>query len=413
MADPARVLVLTADAGFGHRSAANALTAALREEHGSSCVVEIVNPLEDKRVPAFVRRSQADYDRIVRETPKLYRLGYEASDTAVPSLVVESALTLMLFEVMGDLIRQHQPYVIVTTYPLYHAPLAAVFALRGLHVPLITVVTDLGTVHRLWFHHVADLSIVGTEAARNLAIEYGLAESKVRVAGIPVDPYFAHRDRGPAEIRADLGWDTGLTTLLVVGSKRVGNLRDVLRVLNHSGLPIQLAVVAGGDDIFHRRLQEIEWHVTTHLYNFVENMPTLMGAADAIVCKAGGLIVTESLASGLPMLLIDVLPGQEMGNARHVIEGGAGELADDPLDALETVYHWLDKDGALLAERANCARDLGRPGASYAIAELVWMAAQRGPGQESHGDERTRTKLVDLLTRHGVAWKGKAAGQTE
>jgi 1,2-diacylglycerol 3-beta-galactosyltransferase len=178
-------------------------------------------------------------------------------------------------------------------------------------------------------------------------------------------------------------------------------------------LPIQLAVVAGGDDELYERLHEIEWHVATHLYNFVENMPTLMGAADAIVCKAGGLIVTESLASGLPMLLIDVLPGQETGNARYVIEGGAGELVDDPLDALETVYHWLEKDGALLAERANRARELGRPEASHSIAELVWVAGQRGPGKEDRGDDKIRTKLADLLTRHGVAWKGKAASQAE
>jgi len=335
VADPKRILVLTADAGFGHRSAANAVAAALREAHGSDCLVEIVNPLEDRRVPAFVRRSQADYDRIVRETPKLYKLGYEASDTVVPSLVVESALTVMLFEVMGDLIRRYEPQVIVTTYPLYHAPLAAVFALRGFRIPLITTVTDLGTVHRLWFHDAADLCLVATKEVRDLAIGYGTVESKVRIVGIPVDPSFAHRDRSPDEIRADLGWKIGLTTLLVVGSKRVGNLQDVLRVLNHSGLPIQLAVVAGGDDDFYECLKEIDWHTVTHLYNFVENMPTLMGAADAIVCKAGGLIVTESLASGLPMLLIDVLPGQEMGNARYVIEGGAGELVDNARDALE------------------------------------------------------------------------------
>jgi 1,2-diacylglycerol 3-beta-galactosyltransferase len=44
-------------------------------------------------------------------------------------------------------------------------------------------------------------------------------------------------------------------------------------------------------------------------------MPTMMRAADAIICKAGGLTVTESLACGLPLLLTDVIPGQETGNA--------------------------------------------------------------------------------------------------
>ena len=90
-----RILILTADAGFGHRSAANAVAAALDEDHGDECDIEIVNPMDDKRVPAFLRNSQADYDRIVRETPELYRIGYEATDATVPSRVMEGALRLM------------------------------------------------------------------------------------------------------------------------------------------------------------------------------------------------------------------------------------------------------------------------------------------------------------------------------
>jgi hypothetical protein len=39
------ILVLIADAGFGHRSAANAITAALQEMHGQECVMDVINPL--------------------------------------------------------------------------------------------------------------------------------------------------------------------------------------------------------------------------------------------------------------------------------------------------------------------------------------------------------------------------------
>ena len=34
MPEPKHVLILTADAGFGHRSAANAIAEALQETHG-------------------------------------------------------------------------------------------------------------------------------------------------------------------------------------------------------------------------------------------------------------------------------------------------------------------------------------------------------------------------------------------
>ncbi|HOU12976.1 MAG TPA: glycosyltransferase [Anaerolineae bacterium] len=375
--DLKRILILTADAGFGHRSAADAIAAALREVYADGCAVDIVNPLDDRRVPIFLRESQTDYDKLVRKMPELYRFGYETSDTTAISKVIDGALVVMLFEVLADLVRKHRPDVIVTTYPLYQSPLSTYYGVFGKRIPIITVVTDLATVHRVWFHRGCDLCIVPTEAVRALALEYHLPPRKVKVVGIPVNPNFARRDQDKAALRAELGWRADLTTALVVGSKRVRNLRDVLRALNHARLPLQLAIVAGGDEALYNDLAGMEWHTEAHLYRLVKNMPTLMHAADCVVSKAGGLIVSETLATGLPMVLVDVLPGQETGNAEYVVDNDAGEWVQDPLGVLETLYHWLDQDGRLLAEKARNAQHLGRPQAAYDIADLVWEAAAR------------------------------------
>jgi 1,2-diacylglycerol 3-beta-galactosyltransferase len=407
-----RILILMADAGFGHRTAANAIAAALKETYSRECTVQITNPLQDERVPALLRHSQSDYDKIVQDMPKLYKFGYEASDASVPSAVVESALTVMLFEVMRDLIRQYKPDAIVTTYPLYQASLRAVYSIGRFHVPLITVVTDLVTVHRLWFHEVADYCLVPTQAARNLALSAGLVPHKVMVTGIPVHPNIVHERRDKAAIRAELGWQPDLVTVLAVGSKRVTNLAEMLRGLNHSRLPLQLVVVAGGDDVLYRQFERTEWHLCTHLYNFVTDMPTFLRAADCIVCKAGGMIVTEALACGLPLLLIEVLPGQEAGNATYVLEAGAGERAESTIGALEILHHWLDRDGELLAQRAANACRIGRPNAAYEIAERVWVAAQRGPEARRSRRIPGQTKLLQLLSRYGMSGKDKASGES-
>jgi 1,2-diacylglycerol 3-beta-galactosyltransferase len=108
-------------------------------------------------------------------------------------------------------------------------------------------------------------------------------------------------------------------------------------------------------------------------------MPTLMRAADCIVCKAGGLITTESLACGLPILLTDAIPGQEASNVRYVVEGGAGAVAKDPLEGLETMCHWLANGGEGLAECSQNSRRLGRPRAAFDVAALAWKQAQLGP----------------------------------
>ncbi|MBP7688934.1 MAG: hypothetical protein KA765_13540, partial [Thermoflexales bacterium] len=135
-----------------------------------------------------------------------------------------------------------------------------------------------------------------------------------------------------------------------------------------------------------------------------KNMPTLMRAADAIICKAGGLIVTESLAAGLPLLLTDVIPGQETGNANYGINGGAGELIEEPLQALEAMAHWLSNDQVVLKERSANAVKLGRPRAAYDIVEQAWALAQRGPVTMESAQIVGLPNIIELFERFNVAW---------
>jgi 1,2-diacylglycerol 3-beta-galactosyltransferase len=403
-----RVLILTADAGFGHRSAANAVGSAMNEMYGDLCEVTILNPLEDRRAPFFLRDSQSDYDKLVRNMPELYRFGYDASDASVPAVIVEQALTVLLFEVMRDIVRTYRPDVILTTYPLYQSPIRAVMTITKSQMPLLVAVTDLATVHRLWFSNSVDLSMVPTPIVHDLALNYGLSPDQILVTGIPVNPVVVREQRSPNEIRRELGWRLEIPTVLAVGSRRVDRLVDTLGVLNHFGQELQLIVVAGKDEKLYNELNEIEWHVPVKIYNYIENVPLYMKAADFIVCKAGGLVVTEALACGKPLLLIDAIPGQETGNADYVVQNGAGDLAREPIEVLETVAHWMMDGKKLLRRRAENARKLGMPNAAYDVAREVWLAAERSLAQvQPRGTGRLR--LIDLLSRNHVRWEDESS----
>lgn len=371
-----RILVLTADAGLGHRSAAEAVAAALEKRYGEEGSVRTANPLNDERVLAPIRSTQEAYDDLVKELPLLYELAYRATDAALLATAMKGGLMMALWGVMRDLIQDFKPHVIVSTFPFYQLAVQAIRMLEGREIPFITVVTDLAVGHKMWFDGISDLVVVPTEEARSLALAQGIPPEKVRIVGIPVDPAFAevHGDR--SGLREELGWKPERTTLLAVGSQRVDNLQEILHLLNHAALDLQLVLVAGGDDELHRYMQDTEWHVEAHVYGFTEKMPTLMQASDLVLCKAGGLIVTEALACGLPLLLVDVLPGQEEGNAEYVVEHGAGELVEEPEAALETVHHWLAEGGRVLAARAERAWQIGRPRAALEVAEIAWNAPE-------------------------------------
>jgi 1,2-diacylglycerol 3-beta-galactosyltransferase len=381
--------------------AAKAIAEVVDARYGDRCQTEIVNVFDDKHVPNFLRRSQEDYDKVVRDWPGIYKLGYEATDGPLRGSIFENSLTVLLYEAVRRVYKTYRPDVIVNTFPFFQAPLGAYLTLKNHYTPLITVVTDLATIHFTWYHRAADFCLVPTARAAKLAIEYGLSPETVKITGIPVRPEFAEK-QDKAALRAKLGLAPDRVTVLAVGSKRVAALPKFLEPLNHSGFPLQFIAVAGGSDSLYADLKNIDWHHPARVFNFVNNMPELMHAADCMISKPGGLTVTESLASGLPLLLIEAIPGQEMGNQEYVVEKQAGAYIEKPLRILETMSHWLADDRKLLTDRAKKAARLGRPRAAYDVADLVWEAVQHGPYDRTNRFPLGVKSIKELLGGFGI-----------
>lgn len=127
--------------------------------------------------------------------------------------------------------------------------------------------------------------MVPTQTVYDLAIRAGLPADKVKIVGIPVRSELIKGNQDQAVIRKKLGWLEDLFTVLAISSKRVEHLYDALRMLNHSGFPLQLIIAAGGDPDFYRHCQETEWHVETHIYDFVTEMGTFMRGADCVLAR--------------------------------------------------------------------------------------------------------------------------------
>jgi UDP-N-acetylglucosamine:LPS N-acetylglucosamine transferase len=398
---PKKFLILTADAGFGHRSAANAVAKALEINYGDAAEVTIVNPLDDPKAPSFLRSAESDYDKLAREWPQFYKLGYKMSDMAMTTSVTEVSYVILIYDIISRLMRQHEPDVVIVTFPTYQYPVAAYRRLTGDTTPMATIVTDLISLQRMWFNQAADLCLVPTQVAADLALERGLDPESVHVTGLPVDPYLAAAPDSKRSARQALGWDPEKFTVLAVGSKRVERLDAFVDLLNHTGFDLQVIAVAGGSGELYNKFEAIEWHVVAHTYNFVRNMPDMLHAADCVMTKAGGLIVTESLACGLPMFLIQVIPGQETGNAELVTREGAGDLTLEPMELLQAMAHWQADDRQLFKERQANARRLGKPEAAFTAADLIWELAGQETTQRAARFPVAVDKMKELLRQFG------------
>lgn len=404
------ILFLIADTGAGHRSAANAIGNAIslieqREQEQipdslaqTSYRIEIVDAFEEySRFP--LREAMKLYGPTIRYNPRLYGQVFHLSNQAQSVSAVQSMATPLIHKGLLRLISSVQPDVIVSIHPLLnHVTLRALQELP-FHIPFITVVTDLFSLHYAWFAPGADAYIVPTGRARAIYLERGLDPDRVHMLGMPIDPKFTMPTESKEVLQRKLGLTPGKPVVLLVGGgDGAGSLRSIVQAISQARLPVQLLIVSGRNTRLYAHLQRIRasLRVPAKIFGFVHNMPEMMRAADVIITKAGPGTICEALACGLPIILSAFVPGQEEGNVTFVTENHVGTLAHD-LGEMINVLRLLVKPGSeLLKEQVENARRLARPDASFDIAQYIlsFLPPSNTPGIWQQAPTRARTPVI-------------------
>jgi len=370
------VLILTSDAGFGHRSAALAIQAALEELFENQVEAIVTNPTAAEDTPDLLLDIEQGYDEIVVENPDLYKLSYNALHAPLISKFVREVVGRMYHKTMRELIEKVKPQAIVTTYPLHADSAAVVLKELNFPCPITVVVTDLVEVQSLWYSQAATMHYVPTTSIRDQAIKNKIPPAKILVTGLPVNPEIIKEKRSTADIRTALGWKEDIPTCLVVASPRTKEMASISSML--SNIPdLQIAVICGGNNQLYSQLKDIADLETFFLYDWVENISQLMKGSDFVISKAGGLVISEALACGKPLILSEALPGQEIGNMHFIVDNNAGAWAPGPLEVLATVISFIKDDGKKLKIVQENARALGKPGAAFDIAKNIWELSNR------------------------------------
>ena len=94
-------------------------------------------------------------------------------------------------ERLRDLFISYQPDAIVSVHPLLnHAALRARADAHMQHVPIVTVITDLGKVHESWLVADADAVVVPAREVFQRALSRGVSPARLRLLGHPIHPKF-------------------------------------------------------------------------------------------------------------------------------------------------------------------------------------------------------------------------------
>lgn len=352
-------------------------------EGSSPVAVRVVDTF--RYVSPFLQKTALTiYLEMVRKTPRvygyIYRLAEDGRAGARSKVEFNRVLNRLAAPRLARLIAAEGPGAVVCTHPF---PLGVLDYLKGrgrLAVPVAAVVTDF-TVHPFWVFGSVDLYLVAGEALVPQLVSQGVDAGRVAATGIPIDPAFAGSLDRRAE-RARLSLDPDRPCVLVMGGALgMGPLEAVVQALGRMSVPVQLLVVAGNNAALKTRLLRLAPGLTNRIrvFGFVREIHRLMAAADLMIGKAGGLSCAEALAVGLPLFVIDPIPGQEVRNAEFLVQRGAAVLIEGPAQLAGAVAHHLSSP-ELQRSMTAAARSLGRPAAAQAALRAISSLSGRQGG---------------------------------
>lgn len=357
------ILILTAGFGEGHNAAARALASACDALHGPG-TARIVDVFA-LAAPRLNTLARGIYLGLINRTPRLWSAVYAWVDRTA---IFPAALWALRREtrLLGEILDRDQPTVLCSTYPVY-AFLLAKLARDGRTLPPhFNVVTDSISINSLWWRATCAGWFLPNEESADVLRRAGIPPHLVFVTGFPVTHFF--REHAAELTPPDLGSGGVPRVLYIINSGTRHAEETSRRLLAETGWEITIAV--GRDDALRHRLETLASGRTRRatILGWTSEIPRLLMTHHVVVSKAGGATTQEAIAAHCPMLVNQVVPGQEEGNYELLRRHGIGGLAETPDAVIRALCNAFDARGRVWSGwRAALAR-LARPNAAEAIA---------------------------------------------
>jgi processive 1,2-diacylglycerol beta-glucosyltransferase len=374
-----RILILYASLGSGHSHAASSLGKAFERYPGVQVQIEDALAYASPILRETLTRA---YEQLSEKAPRLYRLIYEGSDVSdlkdsMSNTLLLSKIERPFFKNFEQLIKTSAPDAFICVQQI---PSRLLQLLKQgndeLPQPHFVVITD-SVAHSTWINHGVDGYFVASELTANILTKQGIDPQLLHVTGIPVNLEILNPKPSEAmRIQHDLPLDVPVITLFG-GGLQPKRVRVMVTGLLESSMPGILVVAPGRNQALAPALADLTDgpHLQLRLLDRINYVDDLIAASDIVITKAGGLIASEVMARGTPLVIIDPIPGQEEWNADAIAAYGVGIQLRLPEMVAPAVQFLLSQPDHLAFMRHQ-AKKFGRPQAAIDIADFVLAQLQ-------------------------------------
>lgn len=368
------MLFLFSDTGGGHRTAAEAIDSALQRLEAGGVRTEMIDAFAACGIFPL-REGIKSYGALLNVQPSPYPALFHLSNGRTRARIMTELGKPFIRGNFRQLIERLDPSLVVSVHPLLNELARETINAIGSPAPLVTVITDLVTIHHAWTADAsADQYVVASAEAVRVCTSRGIPAERVHDLGLPIRDGFSP-PLDALEAKRVLGLDTARHTLLVMsGGEGGGRLASILRRIAGTvrALNLQVVAICGRNEGLRERLTALapRFREDAKILGFVDNIADYMRAADVLLSKAGPGTIAEAAACGLPIIVCDYISGQEAGNLAYVESRGAGVVALEAPEVSATLRRFF-RDPNVLREYRQRALESARPHAARDIARLL------------------------------------------
>lgn len=368
-----RVFVLSASYGEGHNAAARGLVEAINDQEGGEAAHLL--DLLALSIPRGDRWSRQGYAFAINRFPRIWSAFYCWLHRAQPF-----PRHLWVFRKQEDLLEQlimdERPQVICSTHPLFAFMVSRIVTRRKISLLSYNIVTDSISINSMWWLSQCDGWFVPNEESAEVMRQGGCDEDRLHVTGFPVGAAFS-RDSHYRYL-LDLRSGEMPRVLYIINSTSRWAEEIATALLAQPGWEITIAV--GKNDAMRQRIERLAFGRTerTQVLGWSVHMPQLLMAHHVVVSKAGGATTQEAISAHCPMIVNQVIPGQEEGNCELLRRHGIGARAETPGRVVQVLQQAFSANGALWRQWHRQTVRLARPEAAKTIAALVLDRAAGG-----------------------------------
>lgn len=320
-----KIMIFYAAYGGGHLSAACSIKENI-ETNYTDVEVKLVDCMEytNKVINKVTTKA---YSEMAKKAPRTWGKVYWKSQSG-PLAQISTTSNKLLSIKLNKLLKDFQPNLIISTHPFASTMCAYLKKIGKLDTKIATIMTDYAP-HDQWlvFNKYVDYYFVSHEGMKKQLHNKGISNKKIYATGIPLSNKFLLK-YDKAKTLQNFGLSPNRKTVLFFGGGEFGlgktQTFNIFKSFVECHQNIQIVAIAGKNEkmkkSFEHLINELDKQEYIKVLEYTDKIPELMSISDLVVTKPGGLTTTESLASGLPIVVINPIPGQEEENAAYLEE---------------------------------------------------------------------------------------------